>query len=565
VSAAAPAAAGGSGPWLLGPWRDYLFGYGLVYILSIPVLWLVADAPAGGWWIAPALAFVFSVPHYGATLLRVYERREDRRKYTVFAVWATLALAALFLAGLHSKWVGSLLFTVYLTWGPWHFSGQNYGLGLMHLRRSGIQPDPLLKRLVYLCFVISAGLAILYIHVSIGAYNAAALPVEPTNTFQLMRIGVPTDVLRMVATVGGGVWLACVAAVGFILLRRMPLRGVLPVASLLGMQGIWYLVPLSAGRLDPKGFAFTAIWVAIAHAVQYLWVTYYYARREGRTRSFAPFYVRAWLAGGLLLLPMLVLAPGVSSDFARNAMGVVVLGISVLNIHHFVLDGAIWKLRDGRVARVLLRQEPVTPEPIGPSRRLRLAGVVLAVGAIPLLVQGYAITMLVQSSQESDPIRLQRAAERLDWLGRTPDNLWAKVGKTFDDAGASGPALEAYRRFLERSAEPPAWILSRTAWLLLERADQDPSVLPEATLLSRRLVLALDRSRPEGLQTLAAVHARSGRWRLAARAAEAALVRARAAGDERRVKTLERQLEGYRREADEAASDASASTTQAAR
>ena len=34
---------------------------------------------------------------------------------------------------------------------------------------------------------------------------------------------------------------------------------------------------------------------------------------------------------------------------------VVLLVASVVNLHHFVLDGAIWKLRDGRVARVLLR------------------------------------------------------------------------------------------------------------------------------------------------------------------------------------------------------------------
>jgi hypothetical protein len=36
-------------------------------------------------------------------------------------------------------------------------------------------------------------------------------------------------------------------------------------------------------------------------------------------------------------------------------MGLGLLTASIVNLHHFVLDGAIWTLRDGRVARMLLR------------------------------------------------------------------------------------------------------------------------------------------------------------------------------------------------------------------
>lgn len=44
--------------------------------------------------------------------------------------------------------------------------------------------------------------------------------------------------------------------------------------------------------------------------------------------------------------------------------------LAVANIHHFILDGAIWRLRDGRVARVLLRAAAPAPPALGaPPRR----------------------------------------------------------------------------------------------------------------------------------------------------------------------------------------------------
>lgn len=105
--------------WLWGPAPDLLLGCGLAYLLSIPLLlWAFPD---NGWpilWVS-ALSLLISGPHYGATILRVYERREDRQRYAFFAVWITAALVGLFVIGLHDLIVGSLLLTVYLTWAPW--------------------------------------------------------------------------------------------------------------------------------------------------------------------------------------------------------------------------------------------------------------------------------------------------------------------------------------------------------------------------------------------------------------------------------------------------------------
>ena len=97
---AAPAQSQQRIAWLFGPWPDLLFGCGLLYALTFG-LFLVSGSEirsAQPSLIFPLLIFGISMPHYGATLLRVYERRRDRRAYALFSVWATLGLAALFVA-----------------------------------------------------------------------------------------------------------------------------------------------------------------------------------------------------------------------------------------------------------------------------------------------------------------------------------------------------------------------------------------------------------------------------------------------------------------------------------
>ena len=55
---------------------------------------------------------------------------------------------------------------------------------------------------------------------------------------------------------------------------------------------------------------------------------------------------------------------------------------AMVNIHHFMIDGAIWKLRDGRVARALIRREAPGPDAIGAPRRRWLAPILLGAGAL---------------------------------------------------------------------------------------------------------------------------------------------------------------------------------------
>ena len=67
--------------------------------------------------------------------------QEDFHKYRIFTVHIT-ALVALTLVLSHF-WFRALpwIFTLYLIWSPWHYSGQNYGLFMMFARRGGANPS----------------------------------------------------------------------------------------------------------------------------------------------------------------------------------------------------------------------------------------------------------------------------------------------------------------------------------------------------------------------------------------------------------------------------------------
>lgn len=152
------------------------------------------------------------------------------------------------------------------------------------------------------------------------------------------------------------------------------------------------------------------------------------------------------------MLPALLAGPGLLGTVPFDA-GLGRLLFATINIHHFMLDGAIWKLRDGPVARALLRAEPTLPEAIVPSRnraRRRIVWAVCAAAVGLYRVAAYEIEFGVRQSYErGDRARQETAIQRLRWIGRESHAVHYNLG--LDLVGDR--QLESVRKHLERSLE----------------------------------------------------------------------------------------------------------------
>jgi hypothetical protein len=494
--------------WLFGPWPDLLFGCGVLYALLFGILAvsgpeLRSVQPRA---VFPLLILAVSVPHYGATLLRVYERRSDRRAYVVFTVWATLAVGALFVAALRYPLAATFLATLYFTWSPWHYTGQNYGIAVMFLRRGGVALDAPTKRWLHLSFLLS------YVFVFITMHTAAATMDDLPDGYTSEQgagfapLGIPSALSLGLGTLVGLAYLAALGVAGVRLARLRAGSALVPVLALALSQVLWFSLP-SALRLAGVSLAIDPLdaatrthyftWIALAHALQYLWVTAYFARQSGAAPSHGRFYAKAVLAGAApWMLPFLLLGPAAFGPLASYA-SLPLLVAAAVNVHHFILDGAIWKLR-GRIAEVLIRSRPERAEAPPPARRFGLRHAVWA--ACALALAGHVAKLadeehLRWSLARRDFERVRAAADRIALFGTDRASVRLAIGHALLRDGQP----RAARAELERSV---ALAPTADAFVLLGRTHEaEQAWAPAAEAYERALALGLP---PDGeLATLA--------------------------------------------------------------
>lgn len=294
------------------------------------------------------LALLFNYPHFMATVYRAYHTYSEFQKYRIFTVHTALLLG---LAGvLAHLWYPLLpwIFTLYICWSPWHYTGQNFGLLMMFARRSGVAPSSAERNAIHLSFIASFVLLMLSFHTGSSA--------DP----MIVSLGLPA---KFTLPARGVLALFFLGASGWALAsmaRRSGFRAALAPLTLAITQFLWFLLPAAieifSGREVPQTRYSSGI-LAVLHSAQYLWITSYYQAREARAAgqvrwSFVR-YLLTLVAGGIALF---IPGPWVASrlfhaDFAASFLTFTAL----VNIHHFILDGALWKLRDSRVAALLLR------------------------------------------------------------------------------------------------------------------------------------------------------------------------------------------------------------------
>jgi tetratricopeptide (TPR) repeat protein len=478
-----------NGTWIYNPWLDLIIGCGAWSAPLLLLSYFSLASSARTWSVVfYALALFFNYPHYMATIYRAYHRAEDFHKYRVFTVHIT-GLVVLTLLLSHF-WLRLLpwIFTIYLTWSPWHYSGQNYGLIMMFARRAGADPDKSCRRALYGAFVAS------YLILFLGFHTG------PSSDPLFLSLGIPAVVSRW-EQVALGVAFVALSVFGLSRLARATgWKKLIPSLTLFSSQFLWFLLPVAISLI--KGLAipqnrYSSGVLAVMHSAQYLWITSYYARREATDnaagkarRNWRPLaYFGVLVVGGIALF-----VPGpwlASRAFHHDFTASFLIFTALVNIHHFILDGAIWKLRDGRIASLLLNsRESLTNVAADAGGQLATAGRwlvgnsaasrFLRVSAVVvLLLWGSVDQVRYYLALHSEDLRdLQRAAA----MDAFDSSLQMRLAHRALEDGEPQQAEAAWRRAMQSNPADPAPRQALLQFLINQNRYDEAFTLTEASL-----------------------------------------------------------------------------------
>jgi tetratricopeptide (TPR) repeat protein len=344
VASAAPP----KGPWIYRPWLDLLVGCGAWSAPLLAITTWLTPSHEHGWAVGFYLfALIFNYPHFMATIYRAYHTREDFEKYKFFTLHLTLLLV---LTGilLHSSfhWV-PWVFTLYICWSPWHYTGQNYGIMMMFARRAGAPVTHAERRWLHAAFV-SSYLMLL-----------ASFETGGSSDPLILSAGLPAKITLPLRAVLGAAFALFALKAFRPLIRRSSLHRMAAPLTLVFTQFLWFVLPtlleLRAAYQIPQTRYSSGV-LAVLHSAQYIWITSYYQQREARAAGLPAWrmitYFLTLIAGGIALF-----IPGpwlVSYIFHYDFTTSFLIFTALVNIHHFLLDGALWKLRDSRIASILI-------------------------------------------------------------------------------------------------------------------------------------------------------------------------------------------------------------------
>jgi hypothetical protein len=356
---AARAQAAGANP-LVGrtfgaPWFDYLLiGGGASLLFTVAVVLTRSEAgPVIGHATLPWFLLLVNAAHFAASTVRLYAKPGSLRALPFLTLaFPLVALVVLTVCIADAARLGRHFQSLYLTWSPYHYAAQAYGLAVMYSYRSGCRLAAADKKLLWWASMFAF------------LYNFATAPevgvswLVPPSVLSLGAVG------SLRAGLGALLWALALAAPLYVWLkvRRAP-SGPMPLIAILAVvaNGVWFLV---LGPLD----AF--VWATVFHGVQYLAIaTIFHVKDRAAVAGnrHGPLYHTLWFYGASVLLAYALfnLLPlgFVAAGFGKVESMLMV--VAAINVHHFVVDAYIWRLKQGDRNRSIVDAGAAVPEYAG--------------------------------------------------------------------------------------------------------------------------------------------------------------------------------------------------------
>ncbi len=300
----------------------------------------------------PYLILLSNSAHFAASTVRLYTKPGSAQSLPFLTLlFPLVCLAGLTLSVIYPQFLGHNLHSFYLTWSPYHYAAQAYGLAVLYAYRSGCLLGARDKKLLWWVSMLP------FLSVFLTAETDAGLAwLVPGALWTEPGLAALRGTVSRVFLV-----LAFVAPLALMLKVRRSSSGPLPLISLLAVvtNGVWFFVLL------PKN-AF--LWATIFHGLQYLAIVAIFHQRDQAAlprNTHGPLYhtVRFYLLCLALGYALFYCLPHAYRLAGFGYVESVLVVTAVVNLHHFIVDGYIWRLGKGDPNRRIVEAETARLEP----------------------------------------------------------------------------------------------------------------------------------------------------------------------------------------------------------
>jgi hypothetical protein len=335
------------------PAFDYLLiGGGLSLILTLVVLldstgqvmslFALDGTSVGGYAVVAYFILFSNSAHFASSTVRMYTMEGHAEAWPLLTMAFPLVIVGvLVLAMMAPGELGPHIQALYLTWSPYHYAAQAYGLAVMYSYRSGCILSLEDKRLLRMVAMVPFAFSFL---VQTGGGRTGLPWLMPFDLAGQPWWQATVSVLDPALTVAVFalpmwlVWRLARSSTG-----PMPLISLLIVLS----NAVWWFVltPINAFLL-----------ATVFHGIQYLAIIIIFhvrdqQAREGNTHGVLWHVVTFYGACFVLGYGLFHVAPQAFVLIGFGAVESFLLFGAAINIHHFIVDAFIWKLRKGSTNR----------------------------------------------------------------------------------------------------------------------------------------------------------------------------------------------------------------------
>jgi hypothetical protein len=337
-------------PWLIDPIFDYMLSCGgLVWILFGVHYCLLGGSDHGR--VAAGLinlsaigALFIAEGHTAASLIRTYESKTLRDGLPLYTRWLPTFLIVLAVVAATFGGVTPILLKVYLLMVPYHFMMQSYGVARLYCLKNGYH----LSR-----FEIWALLMVALSTVSFAIVKQLTYKEWSGVQFLHQRIPFWGPLPEPIMVVAQTLLVSSLILLGGIIVERSIRRKqFFPLPALLTMA-----TGIAAFTMGQMATGIFWLYVsAFFHGTQYLMIVVACRLKEGggewqspsrRAASLIRNSPATKLLGMILLVSVFLYigVPEILGRFGLDLQWTVAVVFLIINIHHILLDGVLWRLR----------------------------------------------------------------------------------------------------------------------------------------------------------------------------------------------------------------------------